>query len=185
MHDQILNSYYAGNARKLHRTVDRILEKFGGLYQKDRDDFYSLANEVFVDAIGKYDGAQPFDGFLYVCLVNKIKSEITRRNREKRKADRIAVSLDAPIGDEDGCTLAEWIADSYDLEEEIFENADAMAYKLEKYLELLSKRQKEVLRLLSYCYQACEIQRLLHMTQREYMDAVEGIRSYEKIRILF
>lgn len=185
MHDQILNTYYADNARKLHRTVDRILAKFGGLSNKDRDDFYSLANEVFVDAMGRYDCTQPFDGFLYVCLVNKIKSEITKRNREKRKADRIAVSLDAPIGDEDGCTLAEWIADSYDLKEEIFEKADAMAYKLEKYLELLSKRQKEVLMLLSYCYQTCEIQRLLHMTQREYTDAVEGIRSYEKIRILF
>ena len=185
MHDQILNTYYANNARKLHRTVDRILAKFGGLSNKDRDDFYSLANEVFVDAMGRYDGTQPFDGFLYVCLVNKIKSEITRRNREKRKADRIAVSLDAPVGDEDGCTLAELIADSYDLESEIFEKADAMAHKLEKYLELLSKRQKEVLMLLSYCYQACEIQRLLHMTQREYTDAVEGIRSYEKIRILF
>ncbi len=84
MHDQILNTYYANNARKLHRTVDRILAKFGGLSNKDRDDFYSLANEVFVDAIGRYDCTQPFDGFLYVCLVNKIKSEITRRNREKR-----------------------------------------------------------------------------------------------------
>ena len=112
-------------------------------------------------------------------------TEITKRNREKRKADRIAVSLDAPIGDEDGCTLSELIAGSYDLEAEIFEKADAMAYKLEKYLELLSKRQKDVLNLLSYCYQAAEIQQLLHMTQREYTDAVEGIRSYEKIRILF
>lgn len=185
MHDQILNTYYADNARKLHRTVDRILAKFGGLSNKDMDDFYSLANEVFVDAIARYDGVQPFDGFLYVCLTNKIKSEITKRNREKRKADRIAVSIDAPIGDEDGCTLAELIAGSYDLEDEIFEKANAMAYKLEKYLELLSKRQKEVLMLLSYCYQACEIQRLLHMTQKEYTDALDGIRSYEKIRILF
>ena len=184
MHDQILNTYYADNARKLHRTVDRILAKFGGLSNKDRDDFYSLANEVFVDAIARYDDTQSFDGFLYVCLVNKIKSEITKRNREKRKADRIAVSIDAPIVDEDGCTLAELIAGSYDLESEIFEKADAMAYKLEKYLELLSKRQKEVLTLLSYCYQACEIQRLLHMTQREYTDALDSIRSYEKIRIL-
>ena len=184
MHDQILNTYYANNARKLHRTVDRILAKFGGLSNKDRDDFYSLANEVFVDAIGRYDGTQPFDGFLYVCLVNKIKSEITKRNREKRKADRIAVSIDAPVGDEDGCTLAELIASGYDLEAEIFEKADVMTYKLEKYLELLSKRQKEVLTLLSYCYQTGEIQKLLHMTQREYADALDGIRSYEKIRIL-
>lgn len=185
MHDQILNSYYADNARKLHRKVDKILAGFGGLSDKDRDDFYSLANETFVDAMGRYDGSQPFDGFLHVCLANKIKSEITKRNREKRKADRMAVSLDAPVNDEDGCTVAELIAGSYDLEAEIFERADAMAYKLEKYLEMLSKRQRMVLNMLAYCYQAAEIQTMLHMTQREYADALDGIRSYEKIRILF
>lgn len=55
MCDQILNTYYAQNARKLHRTVDKILLKFGGLSGKDFDDFYSLANEVFVDVMNRYD----------------------------------------------------------------------------------------------------------------------------------
>ena len=70
--DQILYTYYADNARKLHRMVDKILFKFGGLYGKDKDDFYSLANEVFVDVMKRYDGEQSFDGFLYSCLSNKI-----------------------------------------------------------------------------------------------------------------
>lgn len=47
----ILNDYYADNAKKLHRVVDRILSKFGGLTYKDTDDFYSLANEVFADVL--------------------------------------------------------------------------------------------------------------------------------------
>ena len=38
----ILNAYYADNAKKLHRTVDKILIQFGGLSNKDMDDFYSL-----------------------------------------------------------------------------------------------------------------------------------------------
>ena len=118
--DQILYTYYADNARKLRRVVDRILLKFGGLSNKDMDDFYSLANEVFVDAMGRYDGAQSFDGFLYSCLSNKIKSEITRRNRGKRKADRMALSLDAPVGDDDGYMLKDLVAGSYDIESDIF-----------------------------------------------------------------
>lgn len=61
---------------------------------------------------------------------------------------------------------------------------DAKAYKLERYLERLSRRQKEVLGLLSYCYQAAEIQRMLHMTQRQYADMLDGIRCYENIKIL-
>ena len=92
---QILDTYYTDNARKLHRGVDRILSKFGGLTYKDTGDFYSLANEVFVDAIKRYDGEQSFDGFLYSCLSNKIMSEITKRNREKRKADRLSISVNA------------------------------------------------------------------------------------------
>lgn len=85
--EQILVTYYSNNAKKLHNTVDKILLKFGGISGKDVDDFYSLANEVFVDVMRRYDGTQSFDGFLYSCLLNKIKTEITRRNREKRKAD--------------------------------------------------------------------------------------------------
>lgn len=184
MHDQILNSYYANNAGKLHRAVDRILAKFGGLYNKDKDDFYSLANEVFADAMLRYDNSQPFDGFLHVCLANKIKLEITRRNCEKRKADRTAVSIDAPIGDEGGCTLEDLLADSFDLEKEIFGEINLLTAKLERYMETLSKRQKRVLELLSCCYQAAEIQEMLHMDKRQYADELATIRSYERVKIL-
>lgn len=83
--EQILNKYYENNAKKLHNLVDKILSKFGGLSNKDTDDFYSLANEVFSDVIVRYDGIQSFDGFLYACLDNKIKTEITRRNSKKDK----------------------------------------------------------------------------------------------------
>lgn len=181
---RVLEGYYANNAKKLRRVVDRILLKFGGLYNKDRDDFYSLANEVFVDAMRRHDGRQPFDGFLYSCLKNKILSEITKRNREKRRADRMALSIDAPAGDSENHTLGETIADSFDMEAEVFEEVNAVVYKLEKYLAMLSRKQKEVLELLSFCYKAAEIQEALHMTPKEYTDALENMRSYEKIRIL-
>lgn len=182
--DQILYKYYANNAKKLRKMVDRVLSKFGGIYGKDRDDFYSLANEVFVYAIRGYDGAQSFDGFLYSCLKNKILSEITKRNCEKRRADRTALSIDAPIGDGDGIILGDLIADSFDIEEEAFGELDVIAYKLERYLKRLSKRQKKVLELLSLCYKAEEIREMLYITQREYMEALACIRSYENIKIL-
>ena len=182
--EQILLTYYADNAKKLHMVVDKILLRFGGLSNKDLDDFYSLANEVFVDVMRRYDDTQPFDGFLYSCLSNKIMSEMTRRNRQKRKADRMSVSLDAPVNDEDGCSLEDLLADSFDLEKEIFGEINSLTVKLERYLERLSRRQKEVLQLLSDCYMATEIQKMLHMSQREYMDALDGIRCYENIKIL-
>ena len=67
----------------------------------------------------------------------------------------MSVSLDASVNDEDGRgALMDLIASGYDLESEIFGEMDAMIYKLERYLDMLSKRQKKVLAMLSYCYQA-------------------------------
>lgn len=102
----------------------------------------------------------------------------------KRKADRMALSMDAPVGDDDGYMLKDLVAGSYDIESDIFGGVDAMAYKLERYLARLSRRQKEVLELLSYCYKAAEIQRMLHITQGQYADMLDGIRCYENIKIL-
>ena len=98
LQESMLEDYYSDNARKLHKVVDGILVRFGGLSDKDMDDFYSLANEVFVDVMKRHDGERSFDGFLYACLTNKIMTEITRRNREKRRADRLSASLDAAVG---------------------------------------------------------------------------------------
>lgn len=91
--DNLLEEYYTQNARKLRRMVDRILRRFSGISQKDYDDFYSLANEVFTGALRRFDGTQSFEGFLYACLFNRIKTEFTKRNREKRKTDTQSVSL--------------------------------------------------------------------------------------------
>lgn len=185
--DQILNTYYANNARKLRRIVDKILFKFGGLYNKDKDDFYSLANEVFVDAMRRYDGIQSFDGFLYSCLKNKILTEITCRNREKRKADRMAVSIDAPVWDEDGCTLGELIADSFDMEEEIFgtDEKEIFSKKTLLYLSKLSNLQKEVLGLIITGYFPNEIRVALHISEKQYIDCTAAIHSYKNVSILF
>ena len=105
--DKILDGYYKDNAQKLRAIVDKLLRDFGGISQKDYDDFYSLANAVFAGALKQYDAARDFDGFLYSCLSNRIKTEITRRNRIKRRADMTAISIDTPIGGESGATIGD------------------------------------------------------------------------------
>lgn len=72
----LLEEYYAQNAKKIRNMVDKILSGFGGVTQKDYDDFYSLANEVFVDVLRRYDRKQRFDSFLYSCLSNRIKQKL-------------------------------------------------------------------------------------------------------------
>lgn len=184
--DKILITYYSNNARKLHKMVDKILMKFGGLSDKDLDDFYSLANEVFVDVMRRYDGSQSFDVFLYCCLVNKIKTEMTRRNREKRKADRMSISIDTPIGDDENSTIGDMIADDITVEKEVFEkNEEGYSKRMLIYLSRLSSLQKEILRLNIAGYLPGEIREELHINEKEYADCYAAIHSYRNVSVLF
>ncbi len=183
----ILDSYYSNNAGKLHRVVDRILSKFGGLSGKDMDDFYSLANEVFADALKRYDYEQSFDGFLYSCLSNKIMSEITRRNREKRKADRMSTSLDATRDNEEDCSLIDIIPSDFDTFEEVVKGQESGQYedKVQMYISKLSNQQVNILNFLMDGYKPNEIRQILEMSPKEYTDNMQIMRSYENVKILF
>ncbi len=183
----ILDAYYTDNARKLHRVVDRILSKFGGLSGKDTDDFYSLANEVFADTLKKYDHVQSFDGFLYSCLLKKIWSEITRRNREKRKTDRMAVSLDKINDSEEECSLLDFIPSDFDTFEEVAKRQENGQYqdKVRMYISKLSTQQVNILNLRIDGYKPNEIQRILEISPKDYVDNLQTMRSYENVKILF
>lgn len=188
LESNILDTYYANNAKKLHKTVDKILCKFGGLSDKDTDDFYSLANEVFVDVLRRYDASQPFDGFLYSCLSNKIKTEITRRNREKRKADRMSISLDSMNNDDEECNLLDFIPADFDTFDEAIKAQECGQYQQDKvqlYISKLSNRQVSILNLLVDGYKSNEIREMLEITSREYADDMGTMKSYENIKILF
>lgn len=184
--EQILNIYYADNAKKLHRIVDRILLKFGGLSDKDKDDFYSLANKVFVDVMKKYDNSQSFDGFLYSCLCNKIKTEITRRNREKRKADRMSISIDTPVSDDENSTIGDMIADNFDIENIVIENnEDILDEKIEKFLSQLTKVQRAIIELKMNNVSARDIKKKLKLSDSQYNQNCEDIKNFNNIKILF
>ncbi len=184
--EQILNTYYADNARKLHNVVDKILLMFGGLSEKDRDDFYSLANEVFTDVLKGYDEVQSFDGFLYSCLCNKIKTEMTSRNRYKRKTDRMSVSIDMPIDGEENATIGDMIPDSFCMEKELLEdNEEEYSEKMLIYLDRLSQTQKEVLRLTVAGYLPSEIKEELHITEKQYCDCYAAIHSDRNVSVLY
>lgn len=182
------DSYYADNAKRLRRTVDKILSRFCGLSGKDKDDFYSLANEVFTDVLKRYDGVQSFDGFLYSCLSNKVKTEITKRNREKRKADRLSVSLDATNGEDEQSNLLNIIPSDFDTFEEAMKAQESGRYqddKVQMYISRLSNRQVSILNLLVDGYKPDEIRRILDISEKDYSDDMQTMRSYENVKVLF
>lgn len=181
--EQILNSYYENNARKLHKVVDAILLKFGGITDKDYQDFYSLANEVFVNAIRRYDNSQSFDGFLYSCLSNKIKSEITARNRIKRQSDRKSVSIETPVGEDDS-TIGDFLCSSTDIESELLDEQDILCdEKVKKYLDSLSSVQRKIVEMKMNDIPVSKIKNKLGLSDREYNNYMNGVRMNENIAL--
>ena len=134
----------------------------------------------------RYDNSQSFDAFLYSCLLNKIKSEMTRRNREKRKADRMSISIDTPIGEDENSTIGDMIADECTIEKELFEeNEEGYSKRMLLYLSRLSNLQKEVLRLNIAGYVPGEIREELHISEKQYADCYTAIHSYRNVSMLF
>ena len=181
--EKIILSYYENNAKKMRTMIDKIL--FRLKFNVDNEDFYSLGNEVFLDVLNRYDGKQDFDGFLYSCLVRKFKTEMTRRNRYKRQADRMAISIDSPVGEDENMTLSDIIADKATIEKIFFEeNEDTYSAEMQRYLSRLSILQREVLRLISIGFNPNEILTELHINKKQYEDCYQAIHSYKNISVL-
>lgn len=208
--EEFVNPYYEDNAKKLHMVVNKIFfRKYGGIAGKDMAEFYSVANDVFTDIVmnRRYDSSEgDFDGFLYGALALGIIDRIKYQQRDRRCMKEFEYDedgklmldkkgkpkfriiteayLDAPIGDGD-LTLGDKLAGDFDIDREVFIKNEMENSKIEKYLNRLSNRQRKIVELLAASYRANEIQKILHITQREYADAMTGIHSYRNISILF
>ena len=184
-HKDLVDTYFENDAKVLYTLIDKVLFKLK--FDVEKSDFYSLGNEIFLDALCRYDETQDFNGFLYSCLMNKFKTEMTRRNRQKRQGDNNAISIDTPIGDDDGkFTIGDIIASKIFIEKEFFEEREETYSKeMCKYLSRLSNLQKEVLRLISIGFMPSEILEELHINQKMYEDCYNAIHAYRNISLLF
>ncbi len=183
-HEKIVNMFFENDEEMLKNMVDKILYKLG--FDVEKSDFYSLGSEIFLDVLCRYNEIQDFNGFLYSCLTNKFKTEMTRRNRIKRQADRNSISIDTPIGEDEESTIGNMIASKYTVEKELFEeNEEGYSNKMKNYLNKLSTLQREVLRLISIGFSPCEILEELHINQKMYEDCYNAIHSYRNISLLF
>lgn len=183
-HKGLVDSYFENDGKKLYAMIDKILFKLK--FDVENSDFYSLGSEIFLDALCRYDETQNFNGFLYSCLINKFKTEMTRRNRQKRQGDNNAISIDTPIGDDDGnFTIGDTLASKSTIEKEFFEEREeTYSQEMCQYLSKLSNLQKEVLHLISIGYMPNEILDELHINQKMYEDCYSAIHSYRNISIL-
>ena len=184
-HKDLVDLYFKNDGKVLYGLIDKVLFKLK--FDVEKSDFYSLGSEIFLDALCRYDETQDFNGFLYSCLINKFKTEMTRRNRQKRKCDNNSISIETLIGDEDGnFTIGDTIASKSTIEKEFFvEREECYSKEMCRYLRRLSELQKEVLRLISIGFMPSEILEELHINKKIYEDCYQAIHSYRNISLLF
>ena len=189
--DLALLQPYCENDMKLLKTVSRsIFMKFNEpLSNADYDDFYSLANLTLWKAYNSYDPDMGvcFEGFLHTCLQKKFKTEIAHRHRHKRVLNQLATSLDAVNEDEDTGSLMEVVPSDFDTFEEVLKRQEREQYqdKIQRYISKLSSQQINILNLLMDGYEAYEIRQILDISERQYTNNMQIIRSYENVKILF
>ena len=159
------------------------------LTKADHDDFYSIANMTLWQAYNAYDpdNGVSFDGFLHTCLQKKLKTELTSRHRQKRILNQFAVSLDAVNDDEEECNLLDFIASDFDTFEEVAKRQENDQYqdKIQQYITKLSDQQVNTLNLLIDGYEPYEIRQMLDISEKEYTENMQFMRSYENVKILF
>lgn len=181
-----LKPYLSDEDKKLKKMTNEILVKLK-YHDVNRDDFVSLAHEIIVKAMYDYDFIQDFDGYIYSCLEKKFKTEMTRLNRQKRQADKMALSWETPIGDEDGnSTLGDMIASNINIEKEILgDDSDIiMDEKIERYFGSLSKIQRKIIEMKMQNVEVQNIKKELGLTDSQYSSHIQEVVQYEHIRLL-
>ena len=184
-HKDLVDSYFENDGKVLYALIDKVLFKLK--FDVEKSDFYSLGSEIFLDALCRYDETQDFNGFLYSCLMNKFKTEMTRRNRQKRQGDNNSISIDAPIGDEGNIsTLGDMIASNINIEKEILgDNADIiMDEKIERYLSSLTRIQRKIIEMKMENVEVQNIKEELGLTDSQYFSHMQEVVQYEHIRLL-
>lgn len=190
---EFLDYYCENNMQRLKYISYQIFSKFGGISEKDYDDFYSIANMVLWNDIQSFDESKgiSFENILKFHLRNKFKTAMTKRNRKKRGGtnDRYGsqeVSLDAPVSSQDGndTNLLEII--SNDMKSDMEDQVTGLKYsdQVGKFLDNLSRRNRKIAMYIMVGYDPKDIKRILNISEREYNQAILEFRLYENICIL-
>lgn len=209
---EILESYYKVNedkpeesAKKLHNVVDKILKRFGGITDIDRDECYSIANlEITKYVKSQLDkGIEDFDedqfnGFIYFAISRKVKMHITRKNRQKRckivtkmedgkeiKEYIYPTSLDNLMSDDGKTKMIDIIPSDFDIESSIdVGELLNLGENVVKYISSLGCIERKIADLIMQGCNSTEIKNILKLSDKEYNTYLSDMKEYEKRQLL-
>lgn len=192
---QIIDKFCANEMRGLKRICYPKIRRVCGDANMDDDDIYSIAMDVLIDSVRRYDISQgKFETFLSSNIQNKINTYIRdtkyrskRSNVQKDENGRNIyvpnIPIDAPT--DEGLDIVERIDSGFQIEDELPEEIGFSSdERVEKYFKTLSDRQRRIANLIMQGYPSVEIKEKLKLTEKQYIDALKDMRAFEKSRIL-
>ncbi len=185
--ERVIEELYADNARKLHWLCDKKLKEFGGISQKDYDDFYSRANYEITLARNSYapDSGKSFMEYISGVIHYAVMKEVDSRNRDKRRVNALAASMETPVGD-GGMVLSDFLVSDFNMEETLLETTEGHCCgRVEAYLESLSEVQRQIVKMKLEEKSVSEIKEKLKLTTRQYESQMQGLKAFSKINLLY
>ena len=170
----IIEDYCCDDMKKLKKLCNPIIVRIGGISKKDYDDIYSLAQFLLWNILSRR---------IYATYIRDKNRQCRSNTKEDENGNKIFipdVSLDAPTLD---CVATmERISSSTTLEDEFFK--PDISKKMKQYLHNLSSEQLEVAHLFMDGYKQEDIKDILHMSQSEFNNCMNGMRVYRNISII-
>ncbi len=185
--EETLAELYADNAKKLRRICRNEMRKFGGISQKDYDDFYSRVNYELAMAGKNYSPSKECSFMEYIkgMIRFSVKKEMTGRNRKKRLAEKKADSFETPIG-ADGLVLGDTLVSDFDMER-VLEDKPGYGYgeRAARYLANLSEIQRRIIQMKVRGVPVLKIRERLSLTEKQYEQHVKGLKAFANLSILY
>lgn len=203
--EETIQWLFENDAKEMKRICNKYMIKFGGISEMDYDDFYSQVGWDISKAKKRFektfDSSQEktFKEYIYGVIKLAVWKQMTKRNRckrqitiEKEVADEEGnitikkeyiptTSLDAPIGDEDGATLSDYLYSDRSVENEVFE--DIYDENVELFLKALPNLQRKIIELKMNQHTSDEIKQILNISDREYNSAMKSIQMNENLSL--
>lgn len=204
--ESAIEELYANNARKLRNMCQKEMARFGGISQKDYDDFYSRAGLEISLAKKGYDASKGkmFMEYISGVVRNAVWKEMTDRNRSKRQAFIVRewedekgnaikkkeyvpdISIESLIGEEGGIAADKALRPAFYMDRVLCEELpEYQNERMEAYLKSLSKIQRQIAEMKMDEEPVSKIKEKLRLTDKQYERNCREMKSFAKIRILF
>lgn len=196
--ESTIEELYANNQFKLKQICNKEMIKFGGIFQKDYDCFYSRAGYDLSVAKNSYDPSKgkSFSEYVYGVIKLSVRKEMDYRNRgkrqlivEKQEIDEYGqtvkrkeyisnISIDAPIGDEDGAIIGDTLQSDFNMDNILVNLAnDFDDEKIHILFNSMTRTQRHIIELKLNGVSVPEIKDKLGLSNQEYLDNMKNIKE--------